>query len=372
MLTSSSSLEWVTGYTRREDGIVPNTYTAIYHLSRLMKKGYIPEEEGQAMLRESGLTDFSWQITWPEDYVTLDTEMVERVSATQGYVIFVHGWTGNHTIWEELPGMVVRANRRLVAIAVDHNGFGDSSFEDVTPSLESCNPPSAMRTLERWVNLLKLRRQPGDPQRKVLNFVGHSMGGATLFYMNPLLWNDGEVTRCAVAPALLLEDDMHRAFYTTLGLGIGILQHVGFFKVFERLLKPTMINALCAGASDFVKEVHNIQYGKTARGITGATFMAMGQLSNWEIPRTWDFFRVILGHRDRLVGLVPMMDLLSKMEFPVANTHVVAGSHYFFSVGTESPHNAYVHTQNRDLVVQDVLALHEAALQRQIKGRRYG
>jgi hypothetical protein len=67
-----------------------------------------------------------------------------------------------------------------------------------------------------------------------------------------------------------------------------------------------------------------------------------------------------------------MMDLLSKMEFPAGNTRVVAGSHYHFSVGTESPHNAFTHTQNRDLVVKDILELHEAALEVQIKGRRIG
>ena len=372
MFAKKTSLEWVQGYTSREVGVVANTYTASYQLSKLMKDGYIPEEEGKAMLEESGLTDFAWTITWPEDYETFDEDMVSRVDNVQGYVIFVHGWTGNRTIWEEMPGMVVHENRRLVAISVDHNGFGESLFGDVTPALDQCNPPASMRALERWVEVMKLRRQPGSANRKVINFVGHSMGGATLFYMNPLLWNDGEVTRCAVAPALLLEDDMHRAFYTTLGLGIGILQRIGLFKVFERLLKPTMIKTLCMGASDFVKETHSTQYNKTPRGITGATFMAMGQLKNWEIPRNWEFFRVILGHRDRLVGLTSMMDLLSKMEFPVGNTHVVAGSHYLFSVGTESPHNAYVHTQNRDLVVQDILGLHQRALEVQIKGRKFG
>ena len=372
MFNTNSPLAWVDGFTRRDLGLVPRTYSATYHLSKLMEDGYIPEEDGTAMLAASGLADFAWTVTWPEDYETSDEEMLDRVRNVQGYVIFVHGWTGNHSIWEELPGMVVQANRRLVAISVDHNGFGDSPFATETPSLESCNPPAAMRTLERWVELIKLRRQPGDPNRKVINFVGHSMGGATLFYMDPLRWNDGEVTRCALSPALLLEDDMHRAFYTTLGIGIGILQRIGVFKVFERLIKPTMIKTLCMGASEEVKEIHSFQYNETPRGITGATFMAMGQLKNWEIPRTWEFFRVILGHRDRLVGLVPMMDLLSKMEFPANNTRVVAGSHYHFSVGTESPHNAFTHTQNRDLVVKDILELHASALKVQIKGRRVG
>ena len=372
MPTAKSPLEWVKGYTRRDAGEVPNTYTAYYRLTDLMNKGHINPGEGHDFLEKAGLTDFSWMITWPEDYETPDDSLLDRVYDVQGYVIFVHGWTGNHTIWEELPGMIVQANRRLVAISIDHNGFGASEFADVTPALDTCNPPAAMRTLENWINLLKIRRQPGDTHFKVINLVGHSMGGATIFYANPIAWNDGEITRCAISPALLLEDEMHRAFYTTLGAGIGLLQRVKILEVVERFIKPAMVKTLCAGASDYVKETHSKQYGETARGITGATFMAMGLLHDWEIPRNWEFCRVILGHRDRLVGLVSMMDLLSRLEFPAANVRVVAGSHYLFSIGTESSQNAFMHAQNRDLVIRDILELHEMAIRIQLEGRQYG
>ena len=368
MLQSSSSLEWVLGYTRRSKGLVDNTWTAAYSLKELMIKGYIPFDEGQAMLDASLLDDFSWTLTWPEDHETADEYLVQTLVQAQGIVVFIHGWTGNRSIWEELPGLTVRANRRLIAIAVDHNGFGQSTFTDVTPPLEECNPPAAMQTIQQFIDLMRLRRQPGELNTKVINLVGHSMGGATLFYLNPILWRYGEVTRYALAPALLLEDEMYRRFYTTLGIGIGILQRIGALKFIERFIKPTMINTLCQGASNFVKNVHSIQYNETARGITGATFLAMGQLRNREIARQWDLFRVMLGHRDRLVGLTGMMDLLSKLEFPASNTRVVAGSHYMFSVGNEDPTNAFQHAQNRELVVEDILMLHEAAVQMQKKG----
>jgi pimeloyl-ACP methyl ester carboxylesterase len=372
MSVEQSPLTWVPGYLRREPGKVPNTYVATYSLDNLIGRGLIPAEEGHRMLEESGLSDFTWKVTWPEDYETPDEYLTDRIDNVQGYVIFVHGWTGNSSIWEQLPGLTVSANRRLVALAIDHNGFGESPFVSETPSLSACNPPAAMRTIERWIDLIKIRRQPGQRTQKVINLVGHSMGGATLFYLNPIMWNYGEVTRCTLAPALLLEDELYRAFYTTLGIGIGVLQRVRFLEFVERFIKPTMVRSLCSGASDFVKGVHDNQYDVTARGVTGATFLAMGQLKDFEIARDWSLFRVMLGHRDRLVGLTGMMDLLCKLEFPAANIRVVAGTHYMFSIGSEDSHNAFQHAQNRELVVRDILTLHQQAIEMQRAGQRIG
>jgi hypothetical protein len=198
------------------------------------------------------------------------------------------------------------------------------------------------------------------------------MGGATLFYLNPMQWNFGEVTRFALSPALLLEDESHRAFYQTLGLGIGILQRLPALEVFERFLKPSVLSVLASGASNKVKELHSVQYNETPRGITGATFMAMGRLKDTEIAHDFDLMQVVLGHKDPLVGLVSMIDLLGKLEFPAKNIHVVPGTHYMFSVGNESPMNAYHHAQAREMVVEDVIQLHNRALERQKVGPRYG
>jgi pimeloyl-ACP methyl ester carboxylesterase len=366
------TLPWVTGYLKREPGRIDNTYTADYSLVDLIRKGLVDAEDADRMLGESGLEDFFWQLTWPEDYETPDEYLSDRIINVQGYCIFVHGWTGNHKIWEDLPGLTVMANRRLVAISVDHNGFGKSVFREHSPALEACNPPAAMKVLEDWVDVLKIRRQPGQPQRKVLNFIGHSMGGATLFYMDPMKWAFGETTRYALAPALLLEDDQHRRFYTALGTGIGILQRIPALEFVERLVKPTVVNRLTAGSSVYVKEVHTAQYNDTPRGITGATFVAMGRLQNTEIAHNWDLFRVMLGHRDPLVGLTAMMDLLGKLEVPAGNVRVVPGTHYMFSIGNETPTNAYQHAQNRELVVQDILGLNERAYKMQTQGQLVG
>ena len=365
-------LNWVAGYSRRDKGTVGSTYIAEYQLSDLMQKGYIDRREGQTFLMESGLTDFHWELTWPEDFDMPDDMLVDRIADVQGYVVFVHGWTGNLGIWESLPDMVVTSNRRLVSLSIDHNGFGRSLFENQSPALDLCNPPAAMRTLQKFIDLIKIRRQPGGARQKVINFVGHSMGGATLFYLNPLLWSFGEVTRFALAPALLLEDESHRAFYSTLGLGIGILQKVPQLEVFEKLIKPSVLKVLAAGASDTVKAIHDKQYNETPRGITGATFMAMGRLKDTEIAHDFDLMRVMLGHRDPLVGLVQMMDLLSKLEFPAKHIHVVPGTHYMFSVGNEDHLNAFHHAQAREMVVDDILNLHNYAIEKQKVGPRFG
>ena len=365
-------MEWVLGYFNRAEGELPNTYVLEYRLNDLMEKGYINKEAGLNFLSESGLTDFYWQITFPEDFEIPDEFLVDRIANVQGYVVFVHGWTGNHSIWEDIPGMVVSSNRQLISICVDHNGFGLSAFKDKSPGIEQCNPPAAMQTLQKWIDLIKIRRQPGGRTMKTINLVGHSMGGATLFYLNPILWSFGEVTRYALAPALLLEDEMHKVFYTTLGLGIGILQRLPVLEIVERFIKPGMLKTLAKGASENVKSIHSQQYEETSRGITGATFMAMGRLANFEIARDWDLFRLMLGHRDPLVGLTDMMDLLCNLEYPAGHIRVVPGTHYMFSVGHESPVNAYQHAQNRELVVQDILQLQTEALERQKTGQWVG
>jgi hypothetical protein len=81
---------------------------------------------------------------------------------------------------------------------------------------------------------------------------------------------------------------------------------------------------------------------------------------------------VMLGHRDPLVGLVQMMDLLSKLEFPARHIHVVPGTHYMFSVGNEDHLNAFHHAQAREMVVDDILNLHNYAIEKQKVGPRFG
>jgi hypothetical protein len=50
----------------------------------------------------------------------------------------------------------------------------------------------------------------------------------------------------------------------------------------------------------------------------------------------------------------------------------VPGTHYMFSVGNENSMNAYQHAQNREMVVEDILACHADALKMQKMGYRVG
>ncbi len=365
-MPTQSSLAWGQYFYQRSHANLPGTDHALYRMTDLIARGALDPKMARAVLHDSLLLDMVWRVTWADDDGLPDPFLPQRFADCDGWVVFMHGWTGNNTIWEEMPAMIVRANPRLIALSVDHNGFGQSRFEMETPSLDRCCPPSAMSAMERLVNVLKIRRQPGETGRKVINFVGHSMGGAALFYLNPLNFDIAEETRYAIAPALLLNDSTHRAFFNAMGLGIGIVNMLRIFEPIEDLIKPSMVNAVCEGSSQFVKDAHTRQYDETPRGTTSATFRAMGLLQNWEIAHRWDLFRVMLGHKDSLVGLLPMMDMLSDMEMPAGHIRVVAGSHYMFSVG---PDTVFQHAQNRDLAVQDILAQHERALDMQKTGK---
>src|SRR5579859_201098 len=102
-------IEWVKGYREqsRRAGTVPKTQVAHYGLRDLAERGFIKRDSVNAMLLDSGLADFNWRMVWGEDYDTSDDELETRLSRVDGYVIFIHGWTGTYNIWEDLPDQLV-------------------------------------------------------------------------------------------------------------------------------------------------------------------------------------------------------------------------------------------------------------------------
>lgn len=363
----AGTLDWLTGYEplTRKEGSVPKTQIAAYSLRHLADLGSLPRDAVNGALLDSGLYDFHWHMIWGDESPTPDESIPARIADVDGYIVFLHGWTGSNAIWEDLPAMIAAENRRLVCLVVDHNGFGGTAFADEMPNFDQCSPIGAMRATERWFSILGLRRQPGDRNMKTVNFVGHSMGGAALFFLREENWGLGEVTRLALAPALLLHDEMHRAFYTTLGLGIGLVGRIRALEVVESIVKPGVLDALTDGATQPVIDEHARIYENTPRSITARTFAAMGIIHEHPKPHHWDFMKVVLGHKDRLVGLIPMIDLLQELDFTVDQVRVVMGTHYFFSLGEAQKR---WHHQNRWIVLEDILQLHEQALKRQKGG----
>lgn len=360
-------LDWVTVYEplSRMDGSVPKTQVAAYSLRQLAERESLSRDGVNGMLFDAGLYDYHWHMVWGDDFATPDEALAARIADADGYVIFLHGWTGSNAIWEDLPAMIAAENRRLVCLVVDHNGFGGTAFADEMPDFGRCSPIGAMHAAERWFSLLGLRRQPGERHLKTVNFVGHSMGGAALFFLREEDWRLGEMTRLALAPALLLHDDMHRAFYTTLGLGIGLVGRIRALEVVESLVKPGVLDALTDGATQPVIDEHARIYESTPRSITARTFAAMGVIQEHPTPHKWEFMKIVLGHKDRLVGLIPMIDLLQELDFNADQLRVVMGTHYFFSLGEAQKR---WHQQNRWIVLEDILQLHEQAMKRQKSG----
>ncbi|HEC34597.1 MAG TPA: hypothetical protein ENI37_07765 [Chloroflexi bacterium] len=75
----------------------------------------------------------------------------------------------------------------------------------------------------------------------------------------------------------------------------------------------------------------------------------------------------MLGHRDRLVGVAPMLLLLEELGFTSGDVRVVMGDHYLFSVGL---HSRRLHGPNRDILVRQVLGLHRECRQAQRRAAR--
>jgi pimeloyl-ACP methyl ester carboxylesterase len=286
------------------------------------------------------------------------------MARAQGFVIFLHGWDGSHAIWERIPALVCEANPRLVALAPDVNGFGDSPFADELPTLEACDPSANMAAVEHWIELLGLRSSRRAKRRwRVITLVGHSMSGAALFYLDESRWREHEAARLAIAPALLINDALRKGFYKTLGLGIWLGSTTDTLGWLKTRLAPSVIEILIGAASRAVKAEHVRMFNTTPKGVVAQTLFAMGAIPCQVKPRRWQHFDVVLGHQDRLVGVKLMLELLEELGFTSDQVRVVLGDHYLFSVSNQ---NRRLHLRNRGIVVEEILALHKACRRKMV------
>jgi len=349
--------DWVKAHrtTRKEatEGVV----SASYSLNDLARAGLIGHRRAARFRTQTGLEDFAWRVFWPKEAFKW-RRYEEAMRRAQGFVVFMHGWDGSHTVWEQMPALVCAANPRLVALAPDVNGFGGSPFSDELPPLEICDPAANMATIEQWIELLGLRSGQRATRRwRVITLVGHSMSGAALFYLDEHRWREHELGRLALAPALLANDTLRKGFYKALGVGIWAGSTADMLEWLKARLAPSIVDLLIGDASRAVKAEHARVFNATSRGTLAQTFFAMGAIPRPVGPRHWQHCRIVLGHKDRLVGSTPMLELLEELGFTSDQVRVVLGDHYLFSVSNRSRR---LHLRNREIVVEEILSLHEA------------
>jgi pimeloyl-ACP methyl ester carboxylesterase len=352
-----SRWDWINGHGRTRHEAPEGVISASYTLNDIVQAGLIGRERAARFRDQTGLADFAWRVFWPQA-AAADGHHERAMARAQGVVVFMHGWDGNHTIWEQIPALVCAANPRLVALAADVNGFGGSPFADELPPIGACDPAADMAAVERWIELLELRSSQRATRRlRVITLVGHSMSGAALFYLDESHWREHEVGRLAVAPALLVNDAMRKGFYKALGVGIWAGSTADALGWLKTRLAPSIVEMLIGAASRAVKAEHVRMFNETPKGVLAQTFFAMGATPHQVKPRRWRHFRVVLGHKDRLVGVNSMLDLLEELGFASDQLRVVLGDHYCFSVSNESRR---LHLRNREILIDEILAMHEA------------
>lgn len=327
----------------------------LHSLSHAAAGGSISTQALSDFQQATGLADFAWRVYYHRRPDGRALSVTDVMTKAQGYVISMHGWDGSHAVWEDLFAQVCEANPRLVCFALDVNGFGGSPFvEAENPPLELCGPRGDMRAVEQWLDLLKLHRS--GSQRQVFTFVGHSMSGAALFHKSSQGWEENRYNLLALAPAMLHKDTVKKAFYQTLGLGIGVGLQYDFLDRFKNRLAAPIMEILAANASQAVKKEHARIFQRTPKGTIAQTFFALGLAEETPPPRDWNNMYVMVAHKDRLVALSPTLDLLESMGLTGQNIQVMLGDHYFFSVSQQS---RKFHAFNRAELLRHILRLHE-------------
>jgi pimeloyl-ACP methyl ester carboxylesterase len=325
-------------------------------LSALADHGLLTTRQLADWQDATGLADLFWRMCWNRAALDqADGDMRSLLRRTQGFVIFMHGWGSSGLVWEPLPALVCAANPRLVALVPDLNGFGGSPFLADVPALEQCSPPAVMQAVAHWVDLLGLRSgSRAQQRRRVLTFIGHSVGGAALFFFDACGWQDDEYARCAIAPTLLLAPEIRQDFYRDLGAEGWSGKSIDERKA--RLTAKT-VERFAADRTD-----HGRVFETTPKATLVQTLVAIGALPAAPQVKQRQNFRVVLGHDDPLLNVSTMLKLLDDLGLASHQVQVVRGTHHLLSVGDQG---RQVYLRNRELVVGEILYLHEACRERQ-------
>jgi pimeloyl-ACP methyl ester carboxylesterase len=353
---------WIEGKGLVQEETIPDIQSADFALSSLADQALLTTRQLADFQDLTGLADFGWRAFWSKSALAeAGNDYRSLLRRTQGFVIFMHGWAGTGEVWEYLPALVCAAHPRLVALVPDINGFGRSYFLADTPTRDQCGPAAIMQSIIHWVNLLGLRSSPRARQRRrVITFVGHSMGGAALFYFDASQqdWHKNEVSRFAVAPALLIENGLRQEFYRTLGVAPNLDRAVDEPRT-QRMSR--VVERLTRGASDLTRAEHMRVLEVSSKGTLIQTLYGMGEAASIE-SQIWSNFRVVLAHDDRLLNVSKMLHLLDELGLASNQVQVVWGNHYLFSVSNESHR---IGLRNREIILGEILHLHELCRDRQ-------
>jgi len=340
---------------------IPDVENAWFSLSSLADQGLLTTRQLSDFQNATGLADLSWRVSWNRAALDeTDGSLRALFRRTQGFVVFMHGWSASGGVWERLPALTCAANPRLVALTPDLNGFGQSPFLAEVPTVDQCDPAAIMKSVVHWIELLGLRSSTRARQRrKVITFVGHSVGGAALFYLREKGWHENEYARCAVAPALLIDDHVREAFFSALHVDSRPSKPIDEQKAWP---KQEVLENLLGMADETIREQHLRVFEATPRGTLAQTFYAIGSAAAKPDVKSWENFHVILAHDDRVIDVSHMLRLLDGMGLGPHQVHVVTGDHFLFSASVESRR---VHLRNREIVLGDILYLHEVCREKQ-------
>jgi pimeloyl-ACP methyl ester carboxylesterase len=275
-------------------------------------------------------------------------DLPQAIAEAEGYVFFMHGWSGSHRIWEKLPIQLAGQHKRLVCFNLDVNGFGQSPFLNDTPTAKQCNPAGLMATVEQWLAAINLWPSSRTSPRPFYLFVGHSMSGAALFFKDVTHWKNETYGFYALAPALFSNDVQRQTFFKTVGVSIRLPS----FSTVKDTLAPHFIDRLGTGASPQVKHEHLRIYNQTPFSVLAQTLYVLGATATFPFRNDWSRFRVALGHKDRIVRMDYLLDLLEQFSFRPTQIRLTLGDHYFFSYGDGSPSG---HKHNQITVFNDLL-----------------
>jgi pimeloyl-ACP methyl ester carboxylesterase len=341
--------------------VIPDVESAGFALSGLADQGLLTTRQLADFQKETGLADLAWRVAWSRTaWAEANGDYRSLLRRAHGFVIFMHGWSGSGDVWDLLPALTCAANPRIVALTPDLNGFGESAFLAEAPAVEQCDPHAVMRAVTYWVEMLGLRSSARAQQRrKVITFVGHSMGGAALFYFQEQGWHANEYARYAMAPALLIDDGVRRGFYQALGVSSWARKPIDDLKA---QLTPRVVDKLLGAASETSRVEHMRVFETTPKGTLAQTFYALGATAEEVRAKRWRNFRVILARDDQLLDVSQMLRLLDDLGFAPDQIQVVRGDHFFYSTSDED-HQTYL--RNREIVLGDILHLHEVCRERQ-------